>query len=139
MGWQLATTTAGLFGRANFNTYFGAARFAGKPWYGGHYGADNDNHFDLFEAGGMKFIVIFIEDDYSMTSTTHPVLVWANNLLQTYSYGDRRAIVVAHNLLYGDPSRNFSIVGADDLQRAQGQPQPVPDAWRTFGYSPAAH
>lgn len=86
-------------GTANFNANFGEARFAGKPYYGGHYGSDNDNHYALFEASGMQFIVVFIEYDDGMTATTHPVLVWANDLLQTHS--TRRAIVVTHNLLQG--------------------------------------
>ena len=93
-------------GTANFNTNFGVSRFTGKPWYGGHYGSDNDNHYSLFSASGLDFIVIFIEYDDSMTTTDHPVLDWANSLLQTNS--DRRAIVVSHNMLSGN---NFSTQG----------------------------
>ena len=55
-------------GTGNYNTYFGEARFTGRPYYGGHYGTDNDNHFALFSASGLNFIVIFIEYDDGMTS-----------------------------------------------------------------------
>ena len=94
---------------ANFNTYFGTARFTGKPHYGGHYGSDNDNHYALFSASGLNFIVIFVEYDDAMTVTNHPVLQWANDLLQTHS--DRRAIVISHNMLQGGTSTSFSTQG----------------------------
>lgn len=93
----------------NFNTYFGTSRFTGKPYYGGHYGSDNDNNYALISASGLNFIVIFIEYDDAMTATDHPVLQWANGLLQTYS--DRRAIVVSHNVLQGGTSSSFTAQG----------------------------
>ncbi|HEY3311515.1 MAG TPA: LamG-like jellyroll fold domain-containing protein [Anaerolineales bacterium] len=94
---------------ATFNSYFGTQRFTGKSWYGGHYGSDNDNHYELFTASGLKFIVIFIEYDDGMTAIDHPVLQWANGLLQTN--GDRQAIIVTHNLLNGGTSTTFSTQG----------------------------
>ena len=96
-------------GTASFNNYFGVSRFAGKSYYGGHYGSDNDNHYALFTASGLNFIVIFIEYDDTMTSTNHAVLQWANDLLQTHS--DRRAIVVSHNMLQGGTSSAFTAQG----------------------------
>ncbi|MBN1314355.1 MAG: hypothetical protein JXA42_02765, partial [Anaerolineales bacterium] len=84
----------------NFNVYFGTSRFLSKPWYGGHYGSDNDNSYALFSASGLDFIVIFIEYDLDMNYSTHPVLQWANSLLQTHS--DRRAIIVSHYILQVD-------------------------------------
>jgi hypothetical protein len=91
---------------ANFNSYFGANRFSGRAYYGGHYGSDNDNHFVLYNAGGMDFIVIFLEYD-TATSTETPARLWADGLLKTYS--GRRAIVVSHYLI--DSSGNFSSQG----------------------------
>jgi cysteine-rich repeat protein len=76
---------------ASYNNYFGISRFLGRSYYGGHYGTSNDNHYDLFSAGGMDFIVIVLEYD---TSPDAAVLSWANALLQ--SYPERRAIVVSH-------------------------------------------
>lgn len=66
-----------------YNQYFGEAHFQPYGYYGGHYGANNDNHYDLFSASGMDFIVIYFEYDPTMT-TSSPVLAWANSLLQTY-------------------------------------------------------
>ena len=84
-------------GTANYNIYFGVDRFSGKPYYGGHYGTDNDNNYALFTAGGMDFIVINLE--YNLESAA---ITWADDLLTTYS--DRRAIVVSHSILGYPPS-----------------------------------
>ena len=48
-----------------YNQFFGEARFQGRAYYGGHYGTNNDNHFELFSASGMDFIVIRFEYDTS--------------------------------------------------------------------------
>lgn len=80
-----------------YNLYFGASRFAGTPWYGGYYGDDYDNHYDLFEAGGQGFIAIYFAYD---TSPDSAILDWADALLDTYA--DRQAIVVSHYLLGSD-------------------------------------
>ena len=90
----------------NFNSYF-ASRLAGPPNSCINYGADYDNTYCTFSASGMDFIVLFIEYDSTMTSTSNPVLIWANNILQANP--DRRAIVVTHDLLSGN---NFTSQGS---------------------------
>jgi hypothetical protein len=77
-----------------YNQYFGVNHFTGRNYYGGHYGSNNDNHYELFNAGGMGFIAVSLEYDPSANPN---VLAWANNLLQTYS--NRRAIVVSHYII----------------------------------------
>src|SRR3984893_375152 len=79
---------------AGYNQYFGISRYSGKSYYGGHYGTQNDNHYELFRASGMDFIVINLAYDESADPN---VLAWANGLLQTYS--SRRAIVMSHYLI----------------------------------------
>ncbi len=87
-------------GTGNYNTYFGS-RISGQPTYGGRYGtSDYDNTYATFSASGMDFIVLFLEYDDSMTSTSNPVLVWADGILAANP--TRRAIVVTHNLLSGN-------------------------------------
>ena len=83
---------------AAYNEHFGIARFTGRPYYGGHYGSDNNNNYALFSAGGMDFIVINLGG--GTTTPTAEVFAWANNLLQT-TYSNRRAIVLNHQLLDG--------------------------------------
>lgn len=77
---------------AKFNQYFGISRFAGRQYYGGHYGSDNDNNFELFSGGGHDYIALHLEFD---PVPLPAVVAWADNLLQTYS--DRRAIVSTHH------------------------------------------
>jgi hypothetical protein len=89
-----------------YNQYFGEARFTGRTYYGGHYGSNNDNHYEYFSASGLDFIIIHIEYDKSPDQV---ILDWADNLLTTHA--NRRAIVVTHYLL-GHPNLNtFSVQG----------------------------
>jgi len=91
-----------------YNQYFGINHFQGYSYYGGHYGTNNDNHYDLFSASGMDFIVIYLEYDAAMT-TASPVLAWANGVLETHS--NRRAIVVSHYIVNPGFNATFSAQG----------------------------
>jgi len=98
-----------------YNQFFGESRFLDRSYYGGHYAANNDNHYDLFSAGGMDFIVIFFEyDDVPGTD----ILNWADNLLATYN--ERRGIVVIHNLL--DTDATFSSQGQATYDALKNNP-----------------
>lgn len=90
-----------------YNQYFGISHFSGKPYYGGHYGSNNDNHYDFFSAGGMDFVVLYFEYD---PSANPAVLAWGNQILQANQ--NRRAILVTH--YFGSPQTpvNFSAQGA---------------------------
>ncbi len=87
-----------------YNQYFGTTRFMGRGYYGGHYSANNDNHYELFTAGGIDFIHISIEYyPDGTTASLQPVLDWADALLKTYS--NRKGILSSHNLLgTGNPA-----------------------------------
>jgi hypothetical protein len=90
-----SATGATLF----YNTYFGSARFDGRAYYGGHYGANNDNHFQLFTARGMDFIAVSLEYD---TKADINVLNWTDSLLKAYP--KRRAIISSHWIINSDAS-----------------------------------
>jgi len=99
------------FGTANgttifYNQYFGARHFAGRDYYGGHYGTNNDNHYELFSASGLDFIIVHLEYD---TAPNPAVLQWADQLLKTYS--QRRAIVVSHWIINAGFNASFSVQG----------------------------
>jgi len=80
-----------------FNRYFPFTRYEGvADWYGGHFGADNDNHYILFSAGGLDFIAIFFEFS---PQRQDEALAWADGLLKQHS--DRRAILVTHFMIAG--------------------------------------
>lgn len=80
-----------------YNKYFGIEHFRDKKWYGGHYGNNNDSHYDLFEAGGIKFISIFLEYD-SYGEDIEGMNKWASEVLEKYS--DRKAILVSHSIIH---------------------------------------
>ncbi len=89
-----------------YNQFFGESRFTGRDYYGGHFGSNNDNHYELFSGGGIDFINISIE--YYANGTTaslQPVLDWADALMKTYS--NRKAIVSSHNILGTGNPGNF--------------------------------
>ena len=81
-----------------FPWYFGASRYSGREDYKGSYSGNPDyNHYFFFSAGGMDFIIIFLQ--YNPDSG---VLAWADNLLATNP--GRRGIVVSHAILNTDNS-----------------------------------
>ncbi|MBA4149704.1 MAG: hypothetical protein H0X66_16450 [Verrucomicrobia bacterium] len=74
-----------------YNQYFGTAHFNGKPYYGGHFGANNDNWYTLFSGGGLDFIVFSFE--FGRYGSV--ILDWAENVLAQYP--NRRVIVLTHH------------------------------------------
>ena len=100
-----------------YNQYFGMAHFAGRPYYGGNYGSNNDNHYDLFTAGGIDFIVIYIE--YG-AGTNASVLAWADGLLKTYA--NRRGIIIPHNLMGTGNPATFSSEGSSVYNALKNNP-----------------
>lgn len=89
-----------------YNQYFGEAHFGGRNYYGGHHGTNNDNHYELFSASGLDFIIIHLE--YDPAADTN-VLQWADGLLKAYA--NRRAIVVSHWIINAGFQASFSAQG----------------------------
>ena len=86
-----------------YNQFFGSAHFAGRTYYGGHYGSNSDNHYELFSASGIDFLVISMEYDQTAGfSSPGGVLDWAEGLVQTYS--NRKVIVMTHYGINEDQS-----------------------------------
>lgn len=81
-----------------YNQYFGITHFSGRSYYGGHNGTNNDNHYQLFTASGIDFIVICLEYDQT-SGFTNPggALDWAETLVQNNP--TRKAIVLTHWVL----------------------------------------
>lgn len=90
-----------------YNQYFGVSHFNSKAYYAGHYGTNNNNHFDLFSVNGLEFVVIYFEYD---TGANPAVLAWANEILRTNAH--RRAIAVAHYMGSAKTPSAFSAQGA---------------------------
>lgn len=83
-----------------YNQYFGVKHFEGRPYYGGHYGNNNDSHYDLFSADGVNFITLFLEFDSHNEDQTN-LYAWANRILQENA--SRKAIIVSHSILFYNP------------------------------------
>lgn len=105
-------------GTAAFNRYFPVSRYADRPWYGGHYGDDNDNHYILFGAGDLAFVALFLEFD---RAADPDVLAWADGVLKRHD--DRRAIVCTHYVIWSDYLGNdFSKQGRAVYESLRGNP-----------------
>jgi 3',5'-cyclic AMP phosphodiesterase CpdA len=80
-----------------FQHYFPASRFAGFAWYGGTIEApagqandgNNANSFQLFSAGGLRFVFLHLT-----CNAPDDVLRWADEVLRRHA--DRRALVTTH-------------------------------------------
>lgn len=120
-----------LSGKTNFfNKYFGIDHFKSKPWYGGHYRNNNDSHYDLFTAAGVKFIVVYMEYD-SYDEDIEPLNKWAAQLLEKYA--DHKAILVSHSFIHfnNTPGTNekgfpkFSMQGQRRFDRLKSYPNVI--------------
>ena len=100
---------------SGYGVYFGRNHMDQNHWYGGAYGTSNnsDNHYDLFTANGVNYIVLYIEyntpgaAEYSSSIETS-VMNWADGILNTYS--SRKAIIVSHSILNKPSGSNSDIV-----------------------------
>jgi hypothetical protein len=90
-----------------YNQYFGIEHFQGRSYYGGHYGSDNDNYYQLYEMGSYKFISISLE---FRTSANAAILEWADQLLKAHP--DRRGIINTHYLMRPGNPGAFGPYGA---------------------------
>ncbi len=90
-----------------YNQYFGTQRFAGRSYWGGNYGSDNTNNYQLWSASGLDFISIHLSYD---TTPNQEILDWADALLKAYP--ERRAIISSHYIIgQGNPA-SFGTQGA---------------------------
>jgi hypothetical protein len=106
-------------GTQNFDRYFPVSRYDGiVPWYGGHFGDDNDNHYVLFSGGGLDFVAVFLEYD---DGADPAVLAWADGVLKRYA--DRRTILVTHFTMFSSLLGNlFSWQGLPTYEALKDNP-----------------
>lgn len=87
----------------NYNGSFGVSHFIDKAYYGGHFGSENNNHYDLISSSGLDFIIVYLNWHLApgagtiSWSDSVAEMVWVNNVLKAYS--NRRAIIVSHELI----------------------------------------
>ncbi len=66
-------------GASRFNQHFGSQRFAKYPWYGGHYGAGNENAYYLLRVEKSEFLILCLE-----FGPRDDVLAWANQIVAAH-------------------------------------------------------
>ncbi len=94
---------------AAYDTAFGPARVAGKPWFAGSQAAaSNANHAEFFNAGGAGYGVIHLAHNASLLTSSASV-VWAKALLAKNR--DRQFIVVFHDLISPPSGATFTTAG----------------------------
>ena len=96
-----------------YNKYFPPGRFDEYPWYGGHYGEANDSNYCLFEAAGMKFLVLSLE-----MCPRDEILDWAGRVLDEHK--NHRVIVATHCYMRPD-GRDKKTARAYGLDGATGE------------------
>ncbi|MBI5501769.1 MAG: metallophosphoesterase [Deltaproteobacteria bacterium] len=101
-----------------YNATFGVDRFAARSYYGGHYGADNDNHWIEFTAGDSSYLALFLEYD---TGADPDVLAWAHDVIA--GHPGHHALVTLHSLIgIGDPGA-WSAQGRATYEALRDLPQ----------------
>jgi hypothetical protein len=102
-----------------YNQFFGSNHFAGRGYYGGHYGSNNDNFYDLFSASGIDFLVISFEFDQTGSfSAPGGALDWGENLVRDNP--GRKVIVMTHYAM--NETTSFSPQGQAIYDRLKAYP-----------------
>jgi hypothetical protein len=102
----------------SFNLYFPYTRYAAQPWYGGHYGANNDNSFQRFSAAGIDFVILHLQ-----FNPPTAVIAWADAVLKANA--SCRAIVTTHGYLNVSGARTVDVMGSTEhLWTQLVQPNP---------------
>jgi hypothetical protein len=79
-------------GATNYNLRFPYTRYQNESWWGGHYGTDNNNNYELVTMSGNDYIIFHL--GYGADDT---IMAWVNGLLTTYT--NRRAIISTHQCI----------------------------------------
>jgi hypothetical protein len=90
-----------------YDEYFPVSRFEGSEAehyeYGGHFGDNNRNHYDLVSYEGLDFLFLYLD----WAADTEEI-AWANEVLQAHP--DRHAILATHQ--YINPNGDYTNDGA---------------------------
>ena len=103
-----------------YNQYFGTSRFAGRNYYGGNFGTNNNNNFQFFSASGLDFIIIHLEYNAGPLADYQSTLDWADALLKAYP--NRRAIITSHYILNTGNPALFSPQGQNIYNELKDNP-----------------
>jgi hypothetical protein len=81
-----------------YNRYFPAERYAGREWYGGAWReGDAQNHYDVVEAGGAKFLFLYLG-----FFAGDAAIDWANRVIGAHP--GHNVVFATHEYLHPDGS-----------------------------------
>jgi hypothetical protein len=81
-----------------YNRYFPAERYEGRDWYGGAWReGDAQNHYDVIEAGGAKFLFLYL--GYFAGDAA---IDWADEVVDAHP--DHNVVFATHEYLHPDGS-----------------------------------
>ncbi len=89
----------------DYDLWFPPSRFESEPWYGGHMADRPGDHYAVFTAGGMEFLIISLEfgpDD--------DMLEWAAEVIAAHP--THRTIILTHCYLSAEDARVGRASGA---------------------------
>jgi hypothetical protein len=92
-------------GSGTFVQYFGAARYAGRDWYGGS-SPDQLNHYQIFSAGPWQFLHITIEWE-----ARDSAIAWAQGVIDAHP--NLPVIIATHAYLRSSGSRSTTTTSSD--------------------------
>ncbi len=102
-----------------YNNAFGVAHFSPMGYYGGHSGSNNDNHYEVFTASGINFMIISLEYDQTANFTAPGgALDWAEDLVEANP--SSKVMVMSHWVL--SDNGNFSTQGSAIYNRLKAYP-----------------
>lgn len=112
--------------KIGYTKYFGRKHFEGKPHYGGSYNNNesSDSHYDLFEANGEKFLVLYLlyndpgKKELYDAALEEKVHNWGAEVLAKHS--DRKAIIVSHTILRPDTSSKSNFIAGAGMAPKPG-------------------
>jgi hypothetical protein len=88
-----------------FTQYFGAARYAGRSWYGGS-SPDQRDHYQIFSAAGRSFLHITVEFE-----APDSALAWAQSVVDAHP--NLPAILTTHAYVESAAGRSTTTRNAD--------------------------
>ncbi|MGI6301954.1 MAG: Ig-like domain-containing protein [Verrucomicrobiota bacterium] len=94
-----------------YNTYFPAARYSDKPWYGGCFDGSNANNYQIIQASGQDLLFMHLEF-WPSTDASRDVIAWANSVINAYP--NHKVIITTHGYLDTTAARTVHVIGSTE-------------------------
>lgn len=110
----------------NFNQWFGPARYAAYPWYGGNFpDGSNENFYANVNLGGVDYLILALE-----YIPRQPALDWADGILKANP--NKPVILVTHSYMYKDNTTIDQCDTGDNTYSSKTNGLDGRTLWRNF-------